>query len=486
MISIFKRSVGLFLVLAGLVHNRALAQFNLGELQNPHYALSSTRYMPTYLGDGFRTFEIQLGHPYIGFGNNVFTFNDMLQLSKTQELNANLINYAIDKLQQKNMFYIGADATLLNLGVNILHKNKTPFLSLGFGIRQKTEFNLNYNSDLFSLVYKGNKQFAGKTIDLFPSFNFLSYTDYALSAACNFPIAKIGKLVNLNIKPAIRVRYVSGFANLNMPANAVTMLTSADGRSIDFGFDYDIHASLPVDTTTINTLLRTALSSGPSSTIPAINPKSITSQFFRGTGKGIGVDWGVRVDVSPVLSFNVGFTDMGMIQFKRNATTVSNHSHYVFEGYEMKYFGDQQKNVSEQLDSIVKVLTPSVSSAPYTIPLGKKLLFATNFRIGKKERRETVFYKHNFNFCYVQGFSDYLSSVKAPYFAVGYMYSIANVLNLGINGGLGGLTFTNVGLQITCKFSKIKVGINSNNILPLLSLNAGKGSDIGILTAMSF
>jgi hypothetical protein len=464
------------------------AQLNIAEIQNPHQSLNGARYLPTQLGEGFDKVEVQLMHPYLSFGNNVFSFNDIKELANTSTITPELISYALDKLKKKNIFYFGTDVNIFNIGVNVLHKDKTPFLSFGFSVRQKNEFNFQYNSELFSLIYNGNKQFAGQTISLAPSFNFLSYTDFALGAAGNIPVPKMGKFLNVNIKPAVRLRYIKGIANLNMPENAITMLTAEDGRSIDFGFNYDIHLSLPIDTGSINDVIKNTTGTASSTTgaSPNINYKKIQSELFKGNGKGLGVDWGVRVDLMPNLSFNVGFTDMGFVKFAKNSITVSNHNHYIFEGYEVKYFNDQQQNITSQVDTVIAKLKPEISYGGYSVPLGSKLIFSTNFKLSKREKRNMIYYKHNFNFTYVQGFSNYLSSVKRAYMCLGYLYSIGNVCNLGVNGSLGGLTLATVGAQITFKISKVKFGINSNNILPLISLNAGRGTDIGILTAMSF
>jgi len=464
------------------------AQLNIAELQNPHQALSGSGYLPTLLGDGFRKLEVQLMNPYATLGNNVFSFNDIKELANTKTITPELISYALDKLSKDNIIYLGTELNLINIGLNFRHKDKTPFLSFGFTVRQKNELNFQFNNDLFSLIYKGNKQFAGQTISLAPSLHFLAYTDVGLAAACNLHLPKVGRFLDVSIKPAVRFRYIQGIANLNMPSNAITMLTEQDGRYIDFGFNYDIQLSLPIDTGTINDILKnkTGTASSTTGANPNINFNKIASELFNKSGKGLGIDWGIKVALNPNLSFNAGFTDMGYIKFAKNSITVSNHSTYRFEGYEVQYFSNQQQNVTSQVDTLLFKLKPTVAYGSYSVPLGSKFLFSTNLKLGKRERNEVIFYKHNFNFTYMQGFSNYLSSVKRPYMCLGYLYSIGNFCNLGVNGSLGGLTLATVGAQITFKIAKTKFGISSSNILPLISLNAGRGTDIGILTAMSF
>jgi hypothetical protein len=106
--------------------------------------------------------------------------------------------------------------------------------------------------------------------------------------------------------------------------------------------------------------------------------------------------------------------------------------------------------------------------------------------LGRMEQRGRTYYKHQLSAMYLQGFDNYLSSTKTPYLAVGYTRSFNDKLNLGANAGIGGITGGTFGLLASVKLGAFVFGLNSNNIIPLIASNGGRGADLGMLLGLAF
>ena len=102
------------------------------------------------------------------------------------------------------------------------------------------------------------------------------------------------------------------------------------------------------------------------------------------------------------------------------------------------------------------------------------------------ENRRGSYYRHQLSGLYTQGFANYLTATTVPYMAVGYTRSFGGVFNLGANAGLGGLWGGNVGLIASLKAGPFLFGVHTNNILPLIVPEAGRGSDVGMMLGLSF
>jgi len=443
------------------LHLPAAAQLNIASLQNAHNSNNAARYLPTYLGDGFKTLQVSVFNPYVTVGSNFTSAKDVREYISSDEISNTMVENTISKLKNKdNLIQAGLDLAIVNIGFNIKNKAGDPFLSIGVGVNERVEMSSSFNKELFLLAYKGNKQFAGQTIQLAPRLNALAYTDYYVSAALNIKVPG----TDIGIKPAVRLRYLSGQASVNMPnSSSVSMYTQPDGRYIDLGLNYQINTSTSGDTVSL------------SSTSINIDQNS----FQQGAGKGFGMDLGVRVTPMENLSLNIGLMDIGGLRFTKNVVNMSNDTAYRYEGAELT-FSDNQRIT---LDSIAGIVEPRYTYDAYKVKLPTKLIISASLGLGKEERKQQSYYKHNLTFTYLQGFNNYLSATKMPYIALGYTHSFQNTVNLGANAAVGGLWGAGIGALVSFKIGGFRIGVNSNNLLPLIAPKSGKGTDIGLMLA---
>lgn len=450
-------------LLAGLSLS-ANAQPDIGTLQNPHNAANAARHLPTYLGDRFQRFQVNVFNPYIGLGSNFASMGDVNDYLRADRITSQMVGNTIDKLRSEdNIIAASLDIAIVNVAFNVAGKDGHKALSLGAGINERISVSTAFDQETLLLAYSGNKQFAGQTVELAPRFNGLAYTEYYVAAAYNIRPASSAWVV----KPAIRLSYLNGQASVDMQRdNSISIYTEPEGRYLDFGLNYRINTSLGDDSVKLE---------GSSFNI---NNKS----FQGGSGSGLGMDLGVRVSPRPGILLNAGIMDIGSIRFRKNVTNIYNTSSYRYEGQTLTFNESQ----SLDLDSLASLARPNYSYNAYSVSLPTKLVLNGSIGLRKIEYGGQSYYRHQLSAMYVQGFANQLSATTAPYVAVGYTHSFGGILNVGANAGIGGLWGGHFGLLASLKAGPFLLGVHTNKILPLVAPNSGRGSDLALLLGLAF
>jgi hypothetical protein len=454
-------SAALFLALGAAP---AAAQLNMGALQDAHNSVNASRHLPTYLGDHFSTFQISVLNPYVSVGSNFASYQNAKDLLRADRLSSGLIGSTLNDLRTENNSVAGSlDMSIVNAAYNIRDKRGRKLLTLGAGVNERVEVSSSFNQELLQLAAYGNKQFAGQTIDILPRFNGMAFTEYYIAGSLSIA-PKYSPLV---IRPAIRLSYLSAQAGIQMQReNSLRMFTEADGRYLDFNLAYRVDAALGTDSIRLDG-----------------NSFNVNDKSFRGgSGSGFGMDLALRVSPMSGLSFNVGLMDIGSINFRKGMTNMYNTSSYRYEGTAIDFNG----NTALNLDSIASLAKPNYSHESFKMNLPTKLIISGSYGLQPQLEKGLTWYRHQLSFLYLQGFDNYLSSTTRPLLSAGYTYSMRNVLNLGVNAGVGGIYGGSIGALASLKLGAFRIGVNSNNLLSLLAPKTGRGADGGVMLALAF
>lgn len=442
------------------------AQINFAAIQNQHSHSLASSQLPSLLGDDVKHAELFFLAPHFGFGNNMITANDLTQLSKEGKLSNQYIDDLLQKMPKQGNIWLGMDVPVLNLFFNVRRK-KEPFLSMGLGIREKMDANFSLNKDFFSLLYKGNKQFENRSVNLSPSLNMMLYNEYFFAIAGQFTTRNLIPSMknNIVIKPAVRVRYLNGIMGIDMPTSKINMYTAPEGRYIDFTTDMTLNMASAIDTLDIGENTNSELGLGN----------------FKAAGSGLGVDIGIGLELLENLRLNLGVVDVGGINFNRNVINYTKKDKYRYEGVTLNEDGEMM-----ELADFETLLQPNKTYHSFKQSLPTRFLIHANYGLIKKERRKVSYFAHNFSVAYVQGFKNYLSSTRAPALHLGYAYNLANYVNAGINVTAGGVNKFQAGAMLGIRVLVFKLGIASNNLLPLFYSKAGSGTDASFYFGLYF
>lgn len=105
----------------------ASAQYNFGQINNPHTHNLASAQLPSLLGDDLKSGEVHLLNLYAGFGNNFVSAGDLQTLSESGNLSNEFIDGFLARTPKQAAVWAGLDLPLLNIFFQVKKKNK-PFL----------------------------------------------------------------------------------------------------------------------------------------------------------------------------------------------------------------------------------------------------------------------------------------------------------------------------------------------------------------------
>ena len=460
----------LIVVFAMLFPTLLDAQIRLAEMQNFHTGLTASYTLPSKLGYGYKRVQLELGSPYVGIANSALSLDAFQHIQKFKKISVSGMDKAVSRLGGNNGFYAGMESQIIQLGLTFKKFSYRTPVYVGVGIRERAEASLFYNSDVLNLLYSGNKQFAGESINLSTKVNVLQYTDYSVIAAYPFQY-KLKDSSILHIKPALRFRYLRSGFNVHTQYANNSLYTDANGKYMGLGFDYAIQTAMSIDTPDVTRNLPLEV--------------SLNQLMSKPAGHGFALDFGATAFLAENMVFNIGLIDIGKINYKHNILQYSSNKTYRFDGYPA-YGYEQSTNPSSSLDSLEAFSTPEKSYETYSVPLPTKLILSFEYKTGHFLFKRMHTFRHNLSVIYVQGFRNYLSSTKKQILDIGYVYSMQNKINAGLHIMLGGHSRFGIGPQITLKLGSFRLGFLSNNMLGVIYPSKARGLDISMNAGMSF
>lgn len=442
--------IGLPVLLSGQVNN--------SQFFNPHFATSGAQNQPSLLGSGFDNVQVNFLNTYGWFGNNNMDYGHVQDIIDADQITSELVDETLNKLDQyNNHLTTGAEFTPVSVAFK-LGTGDHP-TALVAGAKVSTISNLQYSRVLLNVAWNGNKQFKGEEVNLGPfKWNLLPSKEYYVGGAKTFPLDN-----EISIRPGIRLRYIQSSGSIFTERGNLLMYTQEDARRIRFTSDYKVHTALQNrdDPTDFN---------------PMTN-----------LGSGYGLDLGFTTEISEQLSASLSVADLGRIKFNENTKSFSKNETFDFEGVRFRITNVEDDDVFNfNTDSVEALLDPNISEDAYTMPLGSRLIFQGQYKFHKIARDDEELYKHQVYFLYVQGFENHLKASTSPYASLGYTYDAAKLINLGGSAAMGGYNKFTLGPYFSLNFGAYRLGLASNNLLPLIFPTAGTGFDASLNMALSF
>lgn len=436
------------------------AQVNFNEINNQHSCSAGSKYLPTLLGKDSHVFEVNIFNAYAAAGNSFLSLYDINHIGDSIGENEYYIDRLLEKSRDKNTIYAGTDLDLINTSFHIKREGER-FLTLGFGIRQRNEFQFTFDKNLLSLLYKGNAPFAGQNISLLPSINYLSLLDYHVSGAYTFEDSNLG---GRRIKAAMTLHRLVGISNVQTRRSDITFYTSEDGRYIDVTADLDVHVAPGVDSAYLaNT---------------EFNENTIRNFLLQGHGTGWGIDLGGSIELNSQLEVSASLIDFGFIKFNSSSLNYTRSSTLRYDGVNIDGIVDPQVTSNFDGDSLVDFLKLSETRGSYTIGMPTKLLIHGEWHSPRNEDVLVPYSTHTASVTYLQGMGNYLSSSPYPCLNLGYTFSARNIFSAGVSTTLGGMYGGIIGGGfISLRAPVFKLTFGSNNILSAVSERAAKSSD---------
>lgn len=484
----------LYISLFGGLH--LMAQNNPSVTYGSHFHLQGARYLPSKLGEGYERVTINLGNVYGWFGNNLTNAAEIEEIftsNLTSEQANQRIETKLSELGKVNRVSFGLYAQPIGVAIKFVRqknrysmRNPTELcqpestnqerFTVSFDVNERVEGNLFLSKTLAQFAWKGNKQFAGQTVDL-GNFggNAFWQREFAIGFAAPIPIGsqKIGfdktKLRPKDIKLRVggRIKVIQGMFAFRTSRFSGNMTTAADGSSIGFDVDYRLNAALPYD----------RLNANNEPVLDANEPASPLTV----RGRGLGLDVGATITLQEKVSLSASLLDIGMVRYNNQVLNYGVNEAFTFEGIPLT-LGVRNNNLTDStqsfVDSLTNRFTPNPSQENFNMPLPMRVALQFAYKIPAKDWRGRVFDMHQFFVTYTQGITEMGTATFRPSFQLGYNLNLFTIANFGLATSFGGHNAFAMTGYFSLRAGPIRIGLGSNALTYLVSKGNTTGADV--------
>jgi Family of unknown function (DUF5723) len=449
------------LLLASLMLNLyGFAQINFNEINNLHTSNAASKYLPSLMGRDSYVLDANVFNAYATAGNSFISLYDINHIGDSLGVNEYYFDQLLEKSRKKNTIFAGTDLDLINTTFHIRRENE-PFLTLGFGIRQRNEFQFTFDKNLLALLYQGNAPFAGQSINLLPNINYLSLLDYHVSGLYTFKNLDFG---GSKLKAAATLHRYVGISNVETRRSNISFYTNEDGRYIDVTADLDVHVAPGVDSAYLSDT--------------EFNENTIRKFLLKGHGSGWGIDLGASMEMNEHIDVHASLIDVGYIRFNDSSLNYTRSSTIRYDGVNINGIVDPTVTSNFEGDSLINFLKLAESREGYTITMPTKFLVCAEWHSPRKNTDRIPYSTHRATVTYAQGLSNYLSVSAYPCLNLGYTFSAGNIFSTGFNATLGGMySGIQAGGFVSLRLRLVKVSVGSNNLLAAVSERSARASD---------
>jgi hypothetical protein len=434
-----------------LIGHQAFSQNNIGTTYGNHNDLNASKYQPSELDLGHKHGQIGFNY-YLWMGNSAFDYKTVNDIYETGKISNADVDNLLGKLQKKNIFGVGQDYQVLGLALQFKTKSENK-IDIGLTVVDKFGLNFLYTDNFLKLTLKGNKQFAGQTVELGPlALNANYRREYVAGTAFN--IKGSGK--DVGIRVGFRGKYIQGIGSLYMPKGNATMTTDADGKYIDLEFDYKVHTSGLKD-----------------------------FSLFKYNGTGIGFDAGVTFFLSKYLEVVASILDVGAIKYTKNTNTYQKSAKVRYDGMAIdRLFGDNAFNG----DSMASIFTPDKTQGDsYSMPLDTKICLEGEIKTSRKDKKDREYVSNAIFFTYIQGLNNMPGATTRPFLSLGYNHDFHKFFDAGVCATMGGYNKYTFGTFFSLNIAHVvKLGFSSDNLMAFIIPGYGTGIDFSTNFSVSF
>ncbi|MBW6482711.1 MAG: hypothetical protein K0B10_06585 [Vicingaceae bacterium] len=361
---------------------------------------------------------------YYNYGSNVMSSEMLNKFIFGGKIDKTIKNDAYNNLSNNNR--LGGDLEYhLNVAIPFDTLAGKTNVSLILGLSQKEHADSKFSSDLFRFTFDGNKQFAGKIINIGNTdFSYFKYQQVNIGF-----ISHKKKQGKMETEGAI-VSFIKAQENLEIDLNKGTLFTEEYGREIDLTLDYTFYRS---DTNHTG--------------IGAFNGYGVSTEYF----KQLYLKNGDKIYLN--------LKDVGFVYWNKKSINYQTYGSYHFEGIEVDNIFDLNDSILNTIskDSLIE----NIGSAKQK--QGETKLLPTSFTI---DYTKYINEKWQFNGgIYYKIFANYF-----PLFYTNTSYFVTPNFITRVHLSYGGYGKLNLGLALAYQLkNSYTLFVGSNNIDAFIS-----------------
>lgn len=298
----------------------------------------------------------------LNINNNFFNFSDIFSLNEAGDSTISFLHpeYDITEFTQKikdiNDLEPRASVQLFGLGFSA-GRDLYVFLD----INERVDMDFAFPGDMLKLLFEGNEQFVGKSINLNSLATGISwYREAGLGFSKN---------ITERLRIGVKGKLLFGVANATLENNALNVHVNEDyTHTIDADLMVNISAPVSFYLDEENMIDSVVFDDSRFD-----SNREISDYLLKAGNNGFGVDIGAEYNLSEKFRFSASVTDLGFIRWKRDLTNLRADSQFEFSGanFQDVYEGDMdaEEFAQELLDSLQRSFSIIDTEIPYTTRL---------------------------------------------------------------------------------------------------------------------
>ncbi len=346
----------------------------------------------------------------------------------------------INYLHPQNLIRDDLEISTLELAFRI----KGLTLSVGHAMKYNAFFK--YPKVLPQMVWQGNAQFIGQTVELGNEVQLTGYHELGLGAAYKSGPLTLG----------VKAKFLSGIADASSDRShhSATLFTDPDVYQITLGADYILNTSNSLDYNSYTDLNAD------------FNFGNFTFDRFFSANSGIAWDLGARLEMGK-LDIAVSVLDLGKINWDHNVTNYSATQSYEYSGldFSQALTGGDSANFNQAIDTLEQLFQPVKSNLSYSTTLPRKVYLNALYKLNDLISVGGLIFYENF-----RG-----KTVTAV--AVGANANLISALTVGATYGVKNGSYDNIGLNLTFNLGPVQIFGVTDNIIA--AFKAGDSQSFG-------
>ncbi len=343
-------------------------------------------------------------------------------------------NSGISKLKDNN--YIRLDGAIETIGAGLRFGK----YQVGFSHSLRTFNSFKYTKQLAEVIFNGNAQYVGETVNVAPALNVSVYSEFKLNGAYQ---------INDQLSVGLGIKYLSGIGNVSTSKDELSIYTDPEYYQITATTDYEVNSAgegfaldIYNDGDSVNVQFNDYFSE--------VNGGNLL--FGRNTG--IAFDLGAVYQLGKI-RIEAALTDIGSINWKSNARNFTSQGTYTFDGIDGNpiLFEEDSFDFSEVLDTLVDVLGFQSTENTYKTSLNSQYYLSGSYQI--KDGLDVG--------VLLQG--ALVAEKFRPAIALSCQKRFGNIFSLGAVYSMRNKSFTNLGLNFVLKLGPIQLYGASDNML---------------------
>lgn len=371
--------------------------------------------------------KIVIGLPSL-YANHYLTglnYEDLLG-DKDSGQNTLMIGNAIANMKDDNFLREQISIETISFG----YRFGSIFLSLNHAVKYNAFFN--FPKTLPQLIWQGNAQFIGETVQLDNELQVTGYNEIGLGIA-----ADVSNLITVGAK----LKLLTGIGDVSTQNNALSLFTSDDVYQLRLQGDYRINSSSYFNYGGINDF-------NFQFDFGQINGESIFT-----SNTGFAFDLGVQIKLEK-LKIALSAIDIGQINWTENVNNYSFNGTAEYGGLDVaQAFTEGSISLESALDTLEQVFDIQSQQETYTTRIPTRLYLSTIYDLNDKWRLGAV----------VQ--TELYRNQVFPSVAVGANYRLNKALMFGLTYAVINDVYDNIGVNAVVKLGPVQVFATADNII---------------------